>query len=186
MYKYHGGHQYLDSVPRTWSYADLMFRLSEKVKDAVAVKYQLPGEDLDPDSLISVTDNSDLQVSLPSLLNLSYSDGHHGAETDSSTFFPFPCVGQEMFDEYVRALAQPGTPVKTFRLRVFLFRAQEDIFMPEHLLAMSRNSSERDLGNSSAAGRYHSPSRPCAVPRCSPYFDNCQRLYYEIWGLFRI
>eukprot|EP00193_Tetraselmis_chui_P005078 CAMPEP_0177762862 /NCGR_PEP_ID=MMETSP0491_2-20121128/6567_1 /TAXON_ID=63592 /ORGANISM="Tetraselmis chuii, Strain PLY429" /LENGTH=803 /DNA_ID=CAMNT_0019278937 /DNA_START=1048 /DNA_END=3459 /DNA_ORIENTATION=+ len=126
MYKYHGGHQYLDSVPRTWSYADLMFRLSEKVKDAVAVKYQLPGEDLDPDSLISVTDNSDLQ---------------------------------EMFDEYVRALAQPGTPVKTFRLRVFLFRAQEDIFMPEHLLAMSRNSSERDLGNSSAAGSEHSGRR---------------------------
>eukprot|EP00873_Tetraselmis_striata_P014748 jgi/Tetstr1/435012/TSEL_023983.t1 len=126
-YKYHGGQQYLDSLPREWSYADLMFRLSEKMQHAVAVKYQLPGEDLDPDALISVTDNSDLQ---------------------------------EMFDEYMRALSMPGTPVKTFRLRVFLFRAQEDVYMPEKLQALSRGSSQRDLQISSGGGSQRLPSEP--------------------------
>lgn len=54
----------------------------------VAIKYQLPCEDLDPDNLISVGDDEDLQ---------------------------------EMVEEYDRALQMPGTPVKTYRLRVFLF-----------------------------------------------------------------
>eukprot|EP00951_Prasinocladus_malaysianus_P014535 scaffold110700_cov35-Prasinocladus_malaysianus.AAC.1 len=60
-FKYHGGHSYLESVPYSWSYSDLMFRLSEKVEDAVSIQYQLPGEELDPDCLISVSDDSDLQ-----------------------------------------------------------------------------------------------------------------------------
>jgi hypothetical protein len=39
-----------------------MFGLAEKVDGAVSVKYQLPGEDLDPDALITVADDSDVQV----------------------------------------------------------------------------------------------------------------------------
>ena len=43
-------------------YADLMFSLAEKVDGAVSVKYQLPGEELDPDSLISVNDDGDIKA----------------------------------------------------------------------------------------------------------------------------
>lgn len=57
-------------MPETARYADLMFSLSEKVDGAVSVKYQLPGEELDPDCLISVNDDSDVKarsLALPSL-----------------------------------------------------------------------------------------------------------------------
>lgn len=46
----------------TWKYSDFIFRLVEKTGCAVGVKYLLPGEDLDPDSLITVSDDDDLQV----------------------------------------------------------------------------------------------------------------------------
>lgn len=49
-------------MPTTAKYADVMFGLAEKVDGAVSVKYQLPGEDLDPDALITVADDSDVQV----------------------------------------------------------------------------------------------------------------------------
>ncbi len=62
-WKYQGGDTYLESVPVTWKYSDFVFRLVEKTGEAVAVKYMLPGEDMDPDSLITVTDDDDLQVS---------------------------------------------------------------------------------------------------------------------------
>lgn len=52
----------MHTVPASWTYAELVFSLAEKVDGAVSVKYQLPGEELDPDSLISVSDDSDLQV----------------------------------------------------------------------------------------------------------------------------
>jgi hypothetical protein len=41
-----------------------VFSLTEKVDGAISLKYQLPGEDLDPDGLISVADDSDIAVSL--------------------------------------------------------------------------------------------------------------------------
>lgn len=48
----------------TWKYSEFVFRLVEKTGCAVAVKYLLPGEELDPDSLITVSDDDDLQVCL--------------------------------------------------------------------------------------------------------------------------
>lgn len=50
-------------MPESTRYADMMFALAEKVDGAVSVKYQLPGEELDPDSLISVNDDADIRVS---------------------------------------------------------------------------------------------------------------------------
>lgn len=87
-YRYHGGHNLLESLPVASKYADVATRLSKKAGAPVSIKYQLPCEDLDPDNLISVGDDEDLQ---------------------------------EMVEEYERALHMPGTPVKTYRLRVFLF-----------------------------------------------------------------
>lgn len=110
-WKYQGGNSYLETVPQTYVYSELIFRLSEKVQDAVAVKYQLPGEDLDPDSLISVCDDGDMQ---------------------------------EMFDEYLRIIASPGMKDKGFRLRVFLFPAEEEIYVPEDLAVTSRRVSAAD------------------------------------------
>lgn len=43
------------------------------------------------------------------------------------------CVPQEMLDEYQRGLRIPGTPIKTFRLRVLLFPAAEEPFTPEEI-----------------------------------------------------
>lgn len=105
VWKYVGGETFLESVPMTWRYADLVFCLAEKVDGAISVKYLLPGEELDPDALISVSDDSDIV---------------------------------ELFGEYERALRLPGTPIKTFRLRIFLFPAAEDPYTPEDLEAEAR------------------------------------------------
>lgn len=104
-WKYVGGETFLESVPMTWRYADLVFCLAEKVDGAISVKYLLPGEELDPDGLISVSDDNDIM---------------------------------ELFGEYERALRLPGTPIKTFRLRIFLFPAAEDPYTPEDLEAEAR------------------------------------------------
>lgn len=61
-WRYLGGEHFLESLPEATGYADLMFSLSEKVDGAVSVKYQLPGEELDPDLLISVNDDKDVKV----------------------------------------------------------------------------------------------------------------------------
>lgn len=63
-YKYVGGQNFIDQCPVTWRYADFMFSLSEKVNGAVSVKYQLPGDDCDPDTLITVADDNDITVCL--------------------------------------------------------------------------------------------------------------------------
>ena len=44
------------------SYMELMHRLCEKAECDVSLKYLVPGEDLHPDNLISVTGNDDVQV----------------------------------------------------------------------------------------------------------------------------
>lgn len=59
---YHGGVTHLDSVPCSCSYMELMHRLCEKAECDVSLKYLVPGEDLHPDNLISVTGNDDVQV----------------------------------------------------------------------------------------------------------------------------
>ena len=61
-WRYLGGDHFLESLPEATRYADLMFALSEKVDGAVSVKYLLPGEELDPEALISVNDDGDVKV----------------------------------------------------------------------------------------------------------------------------
>lgn len=61
-FMYDGGHTYLESVPIESGYADVIFRLSEKTSSGVSIKYLLPGEDLRPENLITISDNADLQV----------------------------------------------------------------------------------------------------------------------------
>lgn len=60
--KYVGGTSHLDSIPVSFKYADLVFRLTEKVNGAVSIKYLLPGDELDEDNLIGVWDDADVQV----------------------------------------------------------------------------------------------------------------------------
>lgn len=57
-----GAEYFNESIGNGVKYADFMFKLSEKFKTAVSVKYQAPGEELDPETLISVQDDADLQV----------------------------------------------------------------------------------------------------------------------------
>ncbi|KAK9826720.1 hypothetical protein WJX81_001147 [Elliptochloris bilobata] len=99
QWKLSGAESYLESVSPSCTYADLCWRLGEK-HGATSIRYVLPGEKLDPDSLITVADDQDVQ---------------------------------EMFEEFFRALKVPGTPVKTFRLRVVLFPAAEEPMTPEEL-----------------------------------------------------
>lgn len=61
-FKFVGGEYFNESIPYGIRYADFMFKLSEKFKTAVSVKYHAPGEELVPDQLISVQDDADLQV----------------------------------------------------------------------------------------------------------------------------
>ena len=50
-----------------------------------------------------------------------------------------------MYDEYVQGLSRPGTPAKTFRLRIFLFQAEEEVFVPKGSRRSSANGHEGDL-----------------------------------------
>ncbi|KAI8469014.1 MAG: hypothetical protein J3K34DRAFT_514681 [Monoraphidium minutum] len=59
-YRYAGGEYYNESVSADARYADFMYKLGEKFKTAVSVKYQCPGEDMDPGALITVADDDDL------------------------------------------------------------------------------------------------------------------------------
>ncbi|KAL4860150.1 putative serine/threonine-protein kinase SIS8 [Chlorella vulgaris] len=134
-WRYLGGDHFLESLPDTTRYADMMFSLSEKVDGAVSVKYLLPGEELDPDSLISVNDDNDIK---------------------------------ELFHEYSRALRMPGTPIKTFRLRVFLFPAAEDPYTPEDLAfysEASRSSSADKLGRESGGRDSGSQARDSSLTK---------------------
>ena len=60
-YRYAGGEFYNESVPAAARYADFLYKLTEKFKTAVSVKYQCPGEDMDPTALITVADDDDFQ-----------------------------------------------------------------------------------------------------------------------------
>ena len=63
--KYVGGSSHLDSIPVTFKYADLAFRLTEKVNGAVSIKYLPPDDQLDEDNLIGIWDDGDVQVCSP-------------------------------------------------------------------------------------------------------------------------
>lgn len=45
-----------------------------------------------------------------------------------------PTSSQELVDEYYDHLARPGTPLKTFRIRVFAFAATEAPIKPDDIL----------------------------------------------------
>lgn len=80
---------------------------------------------------------------LPLQLPLTCPPGCRSARTTNLSCLPPlpPC--QELFHEYWRALRLPGTPVKTFRLRLFLFPAAEDPYTPEDLAYFSASRSSR-------------------------------------------
>ena len=61
--KYIGGETYLEKVPSTMRYADLMHRMSEKVNGAVTLKYSPPGEEVDVNNLVTCVDDDHVQVS---------------------------------------------------------------------------------------------------------------------------
>lgn len=59
---YKGGKRLFQSVPAEYGYADLMYKMCEKLASDVSLKYLSPGEDLSPDNLISVSDDDDVQA----------------------------------------------------------------------------------------------------------------------------
>lgn len=61
-FKYSGGEYFNESVPADARYADFLYKLTEKFKTAVSVKYQCPGEEMDPTALITVADDDDFTV----------------------------------------------------------------------------------------------------------------------------
>ncbi|WIA22655.1 hypothetical protein OEZ86_009625 [Tetradesmus obliquus] len=100
-WKFVGAEYFNESIGYGVKYADFMFKLSEKFKTAVSVKYAAPGEDLDPETLISVQDDADLQ---------------------------------ELVEDYFAHLERPGTPSKTFRIKVFVFMAAEEPLTPDEIM----------------------------------------------------
>ena len=62
--KYVGGETYLEKVPSSMRYADLMHRMSEKVNGAVTLKYSPPGEEVDVNNLVTCVDDDHVQASL--------------------------------------------------------------------------------------------------------------------------
>lgn len=68
---YKGGQRHFQKIPTEMGYAELMYKMCEKLASDVSLKYLSPGEELSPDNLISVTDDDDVQVSLPALSTAS-------------------------------------------------------------------------------------------------------------------
>lgn len=84
---YKNGKSHLESLPVHFKYNDVAFRWTEKVKgDLTGLKYQLPGEELEPDALITVSDDSDLHVS-PALVTRS-----RGSALPRMITCALPCV----------------------------------------------------------------------------------------------
>lgn len=78
---YKGGRRLFQSVPVGYGYADLMYKMCEKLASDVSLKYLSPGEELSPDNLISVTDDEDVQASLlPLLCPLQCSQCQHNCQ----------------------------------------------------------------------------------------------------------
>ncbi|DBB06883.1 TPA: hypothetical protein ACH3X3_009542 [Trebouxia sp. C0006] len=60
-WSYKGGKRLFQSVPVGYGYADLMYKMCEKLASDISMKYLAPGEELSPDNLISVSDDDDVQ-----------------------------------------------------------------------------------------------------------------------------
>lgn len=65
---YKGGQRHFQKIPTETDYAELMYKMCEKLASDVSLKYLSPGEELSPDNLISVTDDDDVQASLTAQL----------------------------------------------------------------------------------------------------------------------
>jgi len=63
-WSYKGGKRLFQSVPVGYGYADLMYKMCEKLASDISMKYLAPGEELSPDNLISVSDDDDVQVTI--------------------------------------------------------------------------------------------------------------------------
>lgn len=61
VWKYLDGNSFALSLPAGWRYGELLHHLGEKF-GPVGVNYLPPGEDLQPDNLITVMDDDDLAV----------------------------------------------------------------------------------------------------------------------------
>ena len=61
-WKYIGGEVFNESVPYTFKYCDLCHKLNNKFGETVSFKYLSPGDPLDPEALVAVTDDGDLSV----------------------------------------------------------------------------------------------------------------------------
>ena len=140
QWKLSGAESYLESVSPACTYADLCWRLGEK-HGAASIRYVLPGEKLDPDSLITVADDQDVQVrpcccccaGAGSLIRRPLGPRAAPPARLPGLRASHGVHAQEMFEEFFLALKVPGTPVKTFRLRVLLFPAAEEPMTPEEL-----------------------------------------------------
>lgn len=61
-WRYVGGEVYNESFPLRCGYAEVSKRLNDKFGDTVSFKYLSPGEEMDPDNLVQVQGDDDLQV----------------------------------------------------------------------------------------------------------------------------
>lgn len=115
---YAGGEVFNEHVDSSCKYADLCCKINDKVGYTTSIKYLCPGEEMSPHELISITGEDDLQASL-GLSGLASNALHDTLSTRSS-------IEQELYDEYFQAMQRPGTPVKTFRIKLYLFPALQD------------------------------------------------------------
>ena len=126
---YKGGRRLFQSIPTGYGYADLMYKMCEKLASDVSLKYLVPGEELSPDNLVSVTADDDVQASLvwvvfchqimqPLCLHMLV---QVVMQQHCQASMILVCT-QEMFDEYSRGLQLPDSS-QSFRLTLMLFDA---------------------------------------------------------------
>lgn len=78
---------------------------------------------------------------------------------------------QSLFDEYFTHLRKATTPVKTFRLQLYLFRAAEEPYTPEDLAAEARYMSTGGIGTLPSGTSSLAASMRCAALETDPDSD---------------
>lgn len=145
---YTGGSSYNESLPGALDYCQFMWKLSEKLNTAVSVKYQAPGEALDPDSLVSVGDDADVQELMEEYRNAQMRAGPGASSTLRIRVFAFPASEEELTAEEI----EDGL-----------------IFMGEQS-QYSRQTSRSGLERKSSLSSNSSCSHPSALPSSDTEF----------------
>lgn len=88
---------------------------------------------------------------------------HECAHAQRSPFSAHTHNLQEMFEEYASHLLRPGTPSKTFRIKLFVFAAAEEPLTPDEIMDGENFFRSGSWGAEARCACMHSSSTESAI-----------------------